>query len=95
MRTLPEGHFVKFQHDRTYTDPDWITPLPKGGTTLAKVFDANGGLVAEGRATCSDGDNYVKAIGRDIALGRALAQLDGTIEERAYRKARKAFEDTF
>jgi hypothetical protein len=86
LRTLPEGHYVKYSHDRVCANPDWLTPLPKGGTTYARIFDANGDLVAKGIATCSNDDNYVKAIGRDIALGRALAQLDGTAKARETRK---------
>lgn len=43
----------------------------KGGLTLVQVEFADGN-VARGAARCSPRDNYCKATGRNIALGRAL-----------------------
>lgn len=52
-----------------------ITPHAKGGQTVARLYDVEGNLVAEGVATCHENDNYNRRIGRDIALGRALKAL--------------------
>lgn len=53
---------------------------PKGGTTIASVRDEYGNLVASGRARCAKSDRFVKRIGRDIALGRALEELEGWLD---------------
>jgi len=86
MRQLPEGFYVKYQHDRIYADPDWISPLPTGGTTTANVYDGDSNLVATGESKCSPNECYNKRLGRGISLGRALAQLDGTAKQREARK---------
>ena len=46
-------------------------PAAKGGTTLCEIEFADGN-VARTFARCSPRDNYCKATGRMIAIGRAL-----------------------
>lgn len=48
---------------------------PRGGRTICRLVDEAGFNVVIAEANCSDHDNYNKAIGRDIALGRALKRL--------------------
>jgi hypothetical protein len=48
---------------------------PQGGYTYACVMD-DSGRVANGMAVCSFKDNYNKKIGRQIAVGRAMKQLN-------------------
>jgi hypothetical protein len=49
---------------------DYSTPSPKGGATKV-VIDSPDGQHFEGKAKCSDDDNYDKKLGIRIALGRA------------------------
>jgi hypothetical protein len=78
-RQLPEGAKVKFQHERLFTQDRPLSAQPRGGKTTAIVTFADGGQVL-GEAMCSSKDNYCKRIGRDIALGRALASLEATAD---------------
>jgi hypothetical protein len=48
---------------------------PRGGITVADIFDSKGHLLVSASANCSTQDNYCKRIGRDIAVGRALKEL--------------------
>lgn len=52
-----------------------LEPLPRGGATSALILGPRGNALVEYTARCSPNDNYCKAIGRQIALGRALKQL--------------------
>jgi hypothetical protein len=84
---VPEGakvfvhHFRVFKHVANYRtrgealrlNIDW-PPESKGGLTSVQVVLA-GGRIVVGFARCSNRDNYCKAIGRQIALGRALKKL--------------------
>lgn len=85
-RQVPEGASVKYSHGRrvkeqhgtfyrmklrSWKDSDH-TPEPRGGRTSVRLTLPNGEEVW-GIAECSTRDNYSKKIGRDIALGRALA----------------------
>jgi len=47
------------------------TPAAKGGLTLVQL-EYGDGRTFRGAAQCSTRDNYCKAVGRMIALGRAL-----------------------
>lgn len=101
QRQIPEGLRVKYTHLRM-TDarpfPVKITEefaeragryriLPNGGETVAVLKDTAGGILASGLAKCNPCDNYSKTAGRKIALGRALAELDGTLAQRRMRDA--------
>lgn len=59
------GQF-KHEHPRTQT-----APLAQGGLTVVKILFTDGYAVV-GHAACSLLDNYCKAIGREMALGRAI-----------------------
>ena len=48
---------------------------PRGGLTEV-VISRDGAQIARGEARCSPRDNYCRRLGRTIALGRALEQLD-------------------
>lgn len=78
---LPEGYRAWYQHERFYTEASsGIVHDPRGGETYCYVVpDRKGAHIGEaiaiGRAVCNDRDNYNKAIGRQIALGRALKKL--------------------
>lgn len=88
--TKPEGYFIEITHiravntengieywERESIDPGWEI-LPSRGMTLAEIYDPMGNLVAEATAVCSRKDNYSKRIGKDIAVGRALKELNLT-----------------
>lgn len=73
---------IRFQHWRLVgwtllRRHEWkergIQPCPRGGWTKA-VVKFEDGTTAIGTAECSQKDNYCRKIGRDIALGRALAR---------------------
>lgn len=84
---LPEGATVKVKHFRRVgDDPNFLTmydiresgltPSPQGGRTEAVVKTVDG-REALGVAECSNLDNYNRTIGRLIATGRALKELNG------------------
>lgn len=54
--------------------PSMVRPKPKGGLT-ACVMSGNG-RQAVGLAWCSHSDNFCYEVGRRIARGRALEQLE-------------------
>jgi hypothetical protein len=82
---IPEGATVYVKHLRYFEElPSPITtheaktvffvagpPTPKGGITLAQIEFADGRTV-RGSARCNPLDTYNKAIGRNVAIGRAL-----------------------
>jgi hypothetical protein len=80
QRELPEDYMVRYHHIREHDDAPpyegvWV-PSPKGGETIAKIFDPEGNEVMQGRATCSPLDPFNRSLGRKIALGRALKNLE-------------------
>jgi hypothetical protein len=86
-RELPPGARVHVSHARHYSG--FLVAMrelrkirgstgkvsPRGGWTEVRVLLPDGTLV-RGTALCSEKDNFSKKIGRDIALGRALKQLE-------------------
>jgi hypothetical protein len=58
-----------------YPDEFFGELQPRGGITVADIFDSKGHLLVSASANCSTQDNYCKRIGRDIAVGRALKEL--------------------
>lgn len=52
------------------------TPLGRGGFTTCSLVDAAGYVVAQGHAECHENDNFNRKLGRTIALGRALKDLN-------------------
>jgi hypothetical protein len=54
-----------------------MQPHPKGGKTVCVVTLEDGETKLVGVAYCSWADNFNYKLGRDIARGRALAQLGG------------------
>lgn len=84
-----EGYTVKVRHTRRWEsvgEPSFhndapVEPFftasarlaPKGGKTEVRIEKDNSG--ASGEAVCSLDDNYCRATGRNIALGRALKEL--------------------
>lgn len=90
LSEIPEGVTPVYEHCRSYTDPEG-TVNPKGGTTFCRLykqeepFDDEGKKLehpgfplAVGVACCSQEDQYNKARGRAISLGRALKAYNGT-----------------
>lgn len=79
--TLPEGYTAKYKHIRhSYTlfpSVDRVRILsPRGGETICFILNQENVVVANGTAKCSPEDNYNKATGRNIALGRALKSME-------------------
>jgi hypothetical protein len=78
-----DGFKVKVLHSRKYYShilPDLSSDYdlkidPRGGHTKVVLTDPTGRTV-ESIAKCSTQDNYSKKIGRDIALGRALKEIN-------------------
>lgn len=81
QREIPEGLHARYEHQRNFnvfrlnfrTESRSIDP--RGGKTICYLENDNNEVVATGVARCSDEDSYVKKIGRDISLGRALKEL--------------------
>lgn len=102
LETLKEkGYQVSFSHNRTFELPSvgkfWgkrhdhpaLKPLAKGGFTICTV-KYDGHPVYSAVARCSNKDNYCKKTGRDIAFGRAVAELTGKAAIRRLRKEEEA-----
>lgn len=70
-----DGYTVKVRHNRN--TQLGVVVDPKGGSTEVRI--EKDGIGANGEAVCSTKDNYSRKIGRNIALGRALKELDGTL----------------
>jgi len=73
-RQVPEGAVVKFQHRRERSFKGTVLEA-KGGVTSC-VLILPGGVEVYGTAQCNSKENYSKRLGRDISLGRALAQAE-------------------
>lgn len=81
-----EGAEVKFTHARFYDGlPGPVTrnmadklglrsPNPRGGVTLCRIVLPDGTTVSQA-AVCSSHENFCKATGRQVALGRAKKRL--------------------
>lgn len=79
LRELPAGYSVRYHHEREREPVDadaFGDILPKGGRTEALIFDAEGNQVASGEAICRPDENFQKRLGRIVALGRALQELE-------------------
>lgn len=74
-RQLPEGYTTWVDHERII-DQDTEEILAYGGSTLVRIVDGEGEVVALAYAECSPVDRFEKKRGIDIALGRAVKQLD-------------------
>lgn len=83
-RELPDGHMARYRHHREMNVREHATPenvnklvaSPKGGSTEAFVYNADKQLVAWGQAHCRPDEPYNKRLGRTVALGRALHDLE-------------------
>jgi len=87
---VPKGAKVEVLHYRKWQDPDYgftyfsdiplskdDVLLPRGGKTEAIIYKKkNKRVLAHTLARCSERDNYNKKLGRMIAVGRALKQLE-------------------
>lgn len=77
---VPPRMRVWYEHIRYRENTRGMPISPRGGRTIAKLYVEGEDPkvdppVAEGEANCSVNDNYSKKVGRDIALGRAVAQV--------------------
>ena len=93
-----DGYKVHFTHVRRFQvgDSGFFIEAPRGamgeaapdahgGGTLCEIFLGDA-LVAAGESYCSERDNFCRKIGRDIAFGRAVAEMTGKAEIRRARK---------
>ena len=99
IRQMPVGHAARVTYYRMIEGHK--TPLNRarmregdkvlqhGGGTLVEIIDADGTVVGVGNATCRPDETFDHKLGRTIALGRALCDLDGTMRERFKAHARK------
>lgn len=80
--SVPDGLVAQYEHCRNHvlvsTQSQDVGVSPFGGATICRILDENRVVVAVGEAYCSEEDQYVKKIGRDISLGRALKEYNGT-----------------
>lgn len=91
-RQVPDGLRVRYTHFRETEDDHGIVILPRGGQTLAVLLDGSGEEVVRGYSRCHPRENFRKSIGRAIALGRALKELEtGPLDTPAKREALTAW----
>lgn len=69
---LPEGYKVYYEYVNGYVTPDRRLLDGNRRCTIAYVKNTDDEDVASAFAMCRPEDNFSKAIGRAIALGRAL-----------------------
>lgn len=69
------GYKVRVLHSRVYEKPNYILQA-KGGLTEIEITTPDKSLTVKGTAKCSDDDCFSRKIGNDVALGRALKQLN-------------------
>ena len=75
-----KGYKVQVMHDRPVTyqqrvDGSVRVFSPKGGVTVINVTTPSGNTVT-GAARCSEKETWNRKMGNQIALGRALTQLE-------------------
>ena len=85
--TAKVNHIRRFPYEASADGTTWLSrkqaveagiydpPLAKGGMTIVMIETPNGARFV-GASTCHERDNFNKAIGRMIATGRALKQLE-------------------
>ena len=89
MKTVEElrkaGYKVKVRHNRVPKSGikldagEALSPCgfaPKGGSTEVNIYDQQNELVTGYTAFCCPKDQYNRKIGKNIALGRALKQVE-------------------
>ena len=69
------GYKVRVMHSRIYEKPDYILQA-KGGLTEIEVTTPDKRQTVKGISKCSEIDCFSRKIGNNIALGRALKQLN-------------------
>jgi hypothetical protein len=69
------GYKVRVMHSRVYEKPNYDLKA-KGGLTEIEITTPDKTQTVKGSAKCSDVDCYSRKIGNNIALGRALKQLN-------------------
>lgn len=65
---------------------------PRGGKTLVEIStnDDEGRVVARATSICNPKETYSKRMGRAVARGKALAELDGRAQARRERREKAA-----
>jgi hypothetical protein len=86
IHQIPKGVRLEITHFRKVTNNghEYSTDLllkddellPRGGATLAEAFDRHNNPIASAWANCSQKDNYNKKLGKTIAVGRLLKELN-------------------
>lgn len=67
--------------------PSRPTFAQMGGWTTVEILDENDEPVAVGKAVCRPDEVFNRWLGREVALGRAQAELSGEADRRRQRKA--------
>jgi hypothetical protein len=71
LRKFPGSSHLMTRHEARTVELYDGPPEPKGGLTIAQIEFADGSTV-RASAQCNPKDTYNKAIGRMIAVGRAM-----------------------
>lgn len=58
-----------------------IKPYERGGMTVCEIVDKDDNVLAKGSAVCSYADNFNYRLGRIIAVGRAVDQMNQRYRE--------------
>jgi hypothetical protein len=79
MKTIQQlrkdGYKVRVLHSRIFKSIILPQLSPTGGETIIQITTPDGKITVEGRAICSDKDNFNRKTGNFIALGRAMKQI--------------------
>lgn len=105
---LPSYHTAVYMHFRYYWDENNYERmllssdaarmlnadlLPYGGLTVARIYNRNREEVARGLAWCRPDESYVKRLGREISLARALQNLQEGVAPTPPVRARRPRRD--
>jgi hypothetical protein len=81
-RVLPEGIEARFTWHPTHVTPNARFLDESALATICTLTDVDGNIVARAQAMLSPKDNFNEAIGKEIALGRALKRYVHNLEQK-------------
>lgn len=85
MTTIKQLRYAKYKvrvmHERNYKtikkiDGDYKELCSRGGKTKIEITTPDQSITAVGISICSNEDSYNRRVGNQIALGRALKELN-------------------
>lgn len=81
---VPKNHTIEFELALSHEyRPSWALDREPRAAIVARVLSKAGKVKAEAHATCNPNEFFVEELGREIAVGRALKQLQSSKAKKA------------